>query len=455
MIVSKFGGTSVQNSTAILNVFSIISKKTKPTFIVVSAFSKVTDSLVNLVESIKQRNSEQTNLIIENIFDRHLKTAKELGIERKLKPFLATKKDELSLFAKPLSILGEVSSRSVDYILSYGELLSSYLIYSFFLSKGLKIVYFDPRDIIKTDSNFTCAEVDFVATKNSLMDAFSKNKNSQYWITGGFVGSNNNNETTTLGRGGSDYSASVIASVLNAEVLEIWTDVDGILTTDPKVVSNAKLIKEVSYDEASELAIFGAKVLHPKTIFPAVAKKIPVYVLNSFKPDSRGTLISYRSPKKKIVKAIAFRKNITVVNIKSNRMFGVYGYLAQIFDIFNKYRTSVDLVSTSEISVSLTIEDTTHLETIIKELSNISSVEILRNCSIVSVVGEGLKDSTTIASRIFNVLRNIKIIMVSMGASDINFSFVVYQTDLEKTIKLLHNEFFENNFDRKIFEEVQ
>lgn len=454
MVVSKFGGTSVQNSSAILNVFSIISKKTKPTFIVVSAFSSVTDSLIRLAESIKQRNSEQTNFLIENIFDRHQNAAKELGIEKQIKDFLYSKKEELLLFAKALSILGEVTNRSVDYILSFGELLSSYLIYSFFLSKGLEIVYFDPRKIIKTDSNFTCAEVDFVDTKKSLLNSFSKYKSSQFWITGGFVGSNKDNETTTLGRGGSDYSASVIASILNAKVLEIWTDVDGILTADPKVVPNAKLIKEVSYDEASELAFFGAKVLHPKTIFPAVAKKIPVYVLNSFKPESLGTLITFRSSRKKIVKAIAFRKNITVVNIKSNRMLGVYGYLAQVFDIFNKYRTSVDLVSTSEISVSLTIDDTTHLEKIVKELSNISSVEILKDCSIVSVVGEGLKDSTTTASRIFNALRNIKIIMVSMGASDINFSFVVNQTDLEKTIKLLHKEFFENHFDRKIFEEV-
>ncbi len=454
MVVSKFGGTSVQNASAILNVFSIISKKTNPTFIVVSAFSSVTDSLIRLAESIKQRNSEQTNYLIENIFDRHQKAAKELGIEQQIKDFLYSKKEELLLFAKALSILGEVTNRSVDYILSFGELLSSYLIYSFFLSKGLEIVYFDPRKIIKTDSNFTCAEVDFVDTKKSLLNSFSKYKNSRFWITGGFVGSNKDNETTTLGRGGSDYSASVIASILNAKVLEIWTDVDGILTADPKVVPNAKLIKEVSYDEASELAFFGAKVLHPKTIFPAVAKKIPVYVLNSFKPESQGTLITFRSSRKKIVKAIAFRKNITVVNIISNRMLGVYGYLAQVFDIFNKYRTSVDLVSTSEISVSLTIDDKTHLEKIVKELSNISSLEILKDCSIVSVVGEGLKDSTTTASRIFNALRNIKIIMVSMGASDINFSFVVNQTDLEKTIKLLHREFFENHFDRKIFEEV-
>jgi aspartate kinase len=237
----------------------------------------------------------------------------------------------------------------------------------------------------------------------------------------------------------------VIASVLGAKVLEIWTDVDGILTTDPKICPNAMLVKEVTYDEASELATFGAKVLHPKTIYPAVSKRIPVYVLNTFNPSSSGTLISFGSPRKKVVKAIAFRKNIMVVNIKSNRMLGVYGYLAKVFDIFNMFQTSVDLVSTSEVSISLTIDDSKNLNRIVKELSEISTVEILDNCSIVSVIGEGLKDSTTIASRIFNALKNIKIYMVSMGASDINFSFVVRQDELEKTVNLLHNEFFGNS----------
>jgi len=445
MIVSKFGGTSVQNSYAIKQVFSIVASRKEKTFIVVSALSKVTDTLLNLISKIKEKKIDEAEGIVEKIFERHLDVAFELGVSKEIEEYFEKKKQDLIVFARALGVLGEVTNRSVDYILSIGELLSSNLIYVFLKSKGLKIAYLDPRDIIKTDSNFTCAEVDFPSTKKALTKRFAELSGYDYWVTGGFVGSDGSFDTTTLGRGGSDYSASVIASVLGAKVLEIWTDVDGILTTDPKICPNAMLVKEVSYDEASELATFGAKVLHPKTIYPAVSKRIPVYVLNTFNPSSSGTLISFGSPRKKVVKAIAFRKNIMVVNIKSNRMLGVYGYLAKVFDIFNKFQTSVDLVSTSEVSISLTIDDSKNLNRIVKELSEISTVEILENCAIVSVIGEGLKDSTTIASRIFNALKNIKIYMVSMGASDINFSFVVRQDELEKTVNLLHNEFFGNS----------
>lgn len=444
VIVSKFGGTSVQDANAIRNVCSIVSNRNEKTFIVVSALSKVTDTLISLIEKIKNKEIEEANRIVEVIFERHFKIASELEIARETEEYFKQKQEELNVFSTALGILGEVTNRSVDYILSFGELLSSFLVFVYLRSRGLDIAYIDPRNIIKTDSNYTCAEVDFNSTKKALLKELSKFSTQSYWITGGFVGSDSFSNTTTLGRGGSDYSASVIASIVGAKVLEIWTDVDGILTADPKIVMNAKLLKEVSYDEASELAIFGAKVLHPKTIFPAVAKKIPVYVLNTFNPSSKGTLISHRSSKRKVVKGIAYRKNVTVINIKSNRMLGAYGYLAKVFDIFNKFQTSVDLVSTSEVSISLTIDDPKNLDKILFELSKISNVEVFDNCCIVSIIGEGLKDSTTIASRIFNVLKNTKILMVSMGSSDINFSFVVRGEDLEKTVVLLHKEFFEN-----------
>jgi len=442
MIVSKFGGTSVANSEAIRQVYSIVTKRSQSTFIVVSAFAKITDTLISLVEHLKKKDISSVHNTIDRIFDRHFNTAKELGIDVKINDFLHSKKEELHLICNALTILGEISPRSIDLILSYGELLSSYLIYLFFLSKGHKIVYVDPRKIIKTDSNFTGAEVDFKATKMAINQFMQSINEFDLIITGGFVGSNLEGITTTLGRGGSDYSAAVIASVIGASELEIWTDVDGIMTTDPNLVPSAKVLEEVTYNEASEMAIFGAKVLHPKTIFPAIDKRIPVFVKNTFKPDGKGTLISYKPSRKKEVKAITFRKNVTVINIRSNRMLGAYGYLARVFEIFKRFETEVDLVSTSEVSISLTVNDTKHLASIVKELREISEVEVLENYVIVAVIGEGLKNSSKVASRIFNTLQNIKIQMVSMGASDINLSIVVREEDMKEAVRLLHKEFF-------------
>lgn len=452
MIVSKFGGTSVQNAEAIRRVKNILSNKQEQTFVVISALSKVTDSLLKISDNVIKGERDGSFEILQRIILRH----KDISYELEILEFVEDKIDEfakeLETLIEALSFLGEISPRSVDRILSYGELLSSYITYYFLYQNGFDIVYLDPRVIIKTDSNFTKAEIDYDLTSKVLSKIISKKH--QYYITGGFVGSSSLNQTTTLSRGGSDYSAAAIASILNAKELEIWTDVPGIMTSDPRMVPNAKTIKELSYSEASELAYFGAKVLHPKTIFPAVKKGIPVKVLNSLKPDSDGTIITLNSSKVQIVKAIAFRRGITVITIKSNRMLGAIGYLATVFNIFSKHQTSVDLLSSSEISISLTIDNTNNLNYIIEELSQISDVAIISNQAIVSIVGEGLKDSTTIASRIFNVLKGEKIRMVSMGASDINFSFVIDEDRLENVVNKLHNEFFSNNKFPELFVEV-
>ncbi|MCX7879519.1 MAG: lysine-sensitive aspartokinase 3 [Ignavibacteria bacterium] len=453
MIVSKFGGTSVQDSNAINRLYSIVSNRTDETFIVVSALSKVTDNLVQIAHHLENRELQKASELIDSIFNRHFILATDLNILPQIQDFLQQKREELKNLANALLTLGEISPRSLDKILSYGEILSSYLIYLFLQAKGLDIVYYNPVEIIKTDSNFTSAEIDFKETKRTLSNFVRKSKH-QLRITGGFVGSTYDGITTTLSRGGSDYTASAIASILNAKALEIWTDVDGILTADPKIVPNAKLIKEISYFEASEMATFGAKVLHPKTIFPAVKSRIPVFVLNSLKPEKAGTLITFKSPRKKIVKAITYRKGITVVTIRSNRMLGAYGYLQKVFEIFGKYKTSVDLVSTSEVSISLTIDDTKDLKNILKELSKIAECDVSHENAMVSVVGEGLKNSTNIANRIFNSLREVKIIMVSMGASDINFSIVVKESSVEKVVNLLHNEFFSKNNYPELFEDL-
>lgn len=452
MIVAKFGGTSVQNAEAIKRVKNILAQKKVQTFVIVSALSKVTDILLKIIKEVSKSEIETSLNLLQNVILRHKDLSKELGVLSFVEEKIEEYAKELKTLIEALSFLGEISPCSCDRILSYGELLSSLIIYNYLLSEGFDVVYLDPRAIIKTDSNFTNAEIDFAQTENLLSKTVSKGHN--FYITGGFVGSTYKNQTTTLGRGGSDYSASVIASVLNSKELEIWTDVPGIMTSDPRVVPNAKTIRELSYSEASELAYFGAKVLHPKTIFPAVKKGIPVKVLNSINPNSIGTTITLNSSRLQIVKAIAFRRGITVITIKSNRMLGASGYLAKVFDVFRKNETSVDLLSTSEVSISLTIDNIDNLNLILFELSEIADVLTLSGQVIVSVIGEGLKDSTTIASRIFKVLKGEKIRMVSMGASDINFSLVIDENRLEDVVQNLHDEFFSSNLYPELFVEV-
>lgn len=443
MIVSKFGGTSVANAEAIEKVKSILEQKQEPTFVVVSAFSGVTDTLVDIIQLLKQKEFQQLEIRVEHLFDRHYQVTRQLNTENLTKEFIDDKQKEFLLIINALKVLGEVSLRSIDLILSYGEILSSRIIFHYLQRQGFDINYVNPKEIIKTNSNFTCAEIDFPSTKNSLHSYLNSNSGFKYHITGGFVGSTVDGFTTTLGRGGSDYTASVIASIIGAKELEIWTDVDGIMTCDPNLVPSAKLLELVSYKEASEMAIFGAKVLHPKTIFPAIRNRIPVYVKNTFNPNCKGTFISYQSSKDKRAKAIAFRKNITVINIISSQMFGTYGFLANVFEIFKEFETEVDLVSTSEVSISLTIDNIKNLNAIVKSLKRFSDVEVINDCVIISVIGEGLKNSTSVARKIFSALSGINVLMVSMGASDINFSIVVKEKDFERAVKLLHKDFFE------------
>ncbi|MGB9772129.1 MAG: lysine-sensitive aspartokinase 3 [Candidatus Kapaibacteriota bacterium] len=443
MIVTKFGGTSVANAEAIKKVKTILEGKDEPTFVVVSAFSGITDSLLQVVSQLQRRNFSSLESNVGELFEKHLKVVEELNLNHQARDFVEARRYEFLLIVNALKVLGEVSPRSMDLILSYGEILSSYIIYIFLKSQGFDVNYVDPRAIVKTDSNFTSAEIDFAETKKALHSYLQQNSNYKYHITGGYIASTKDGFTTTLGRGGSDYSASVIASLIDAKELEIWTDVDGIMTCDPNLVSSAKLLEMVTYREASEMAIFGAKVLHPKTIFPAIRLGIPVYVKNTFNPENKGTFISFKATKEKKAKAIAFRKNVTVINIISSQMLGTYGFLSKVFDIFKQYETEVDLVSTSEVSISLTIEDLSNLANIVKSLKLFADVEVIHQCVIVAVIGEGLRNSTSIARRIFNAISGFKVLMVSMGASDINFSIVVKEKDFVDVVKLLHKEFFE------------
>lgn len=455
MLVRKFGGTSVKDETAIKRVFNIIKNTKGKSVIVVSAFATITNSLVNIIEFLKIGKVNEAIQEADIILSKHIDTSVNLEILTNVKDFIFNSVDELKNFIRAIDVLGEVTPKSMDFILSKGELLSSRIIFEYFKQMDLNIEYVDSRDIIKTDSNYTAAEL-IDESEQVIINKFDKVfKEFDYAICGGFIASNQSGTTTTLGRGGSDYSAAIIAKYLKAGRLEIWTDVDGILTSDPRLIDNAKLVKKLSYSEASELAFFGAKVLHPKTIYPAVSNNIPVYVLNTFRPESTGTVILENTENVNFIKAIAFRRNTIVINVQSNRMLGAFGFLSKVFEIFKNNHTSVDLVTTSEVSISLTIDDKRNIDGIIKELSQFSKVEIFDEKAIISAIGEGIRNTAGIAARFFGALKGINISMVSLGASEVNLSIIVSENDLEDAVKSLHSEFFSTILDENIFEKLE
>jgi aspartate kinase len=443
MIVRKFGGTSVKDATAIRQVGSIVAGKQGKCLVVASALSGVTNELVRLLELFSDRDFGKSAPLIASLRERHLSLANELGVVEECRETIEEKCRFLGLVAHSVDILGETTPKTKDLVLSTGELLSSCIIFQYLSKKGNPAGYADPSSILKTDAHFNEAEVDWdeteIAVKSILDPLFSRH---DLVVTGGFVGSDSQGRITTLGRGGSDYSAAIFASVLGAEKLEIWTDVPGILTCDPRMVKEAVTVSEVSYEEASELAFFGAKVLHPKTIFPAIKANIPVYVLDTFRPGSAGTKIVAATHTGKSIKAIAFRKNITVINITSNRMLGAYGFLSKVFQVFDSHRTSVDLVSTSEVSISCTIDSLVSIDAITRDLEKFGTVQVFREKAIIAAIGEGVRDSSGIASRFFTALKGINISLVTMGASEINLSIVVDENELETAVRQLHQEFF-------------
>jgi aspartate kinase len=388
----------------------------------------------------------------KEIFKIHFNAASKLNLGSETFDYISLKEAEIYEILKAFRIYSEITPRLETRFLSLGELLSSRILFDTIRKDIASIGYFEAVRAIITDSEYKEANVNFRQTDGCIKEIcgelFRKNN---IVITQGFIASDGSGNTTILGRGGSDYSAAIFASALNAKKLEIWTDVDGVMTSDPRYIKDARLITNLSYSEASELAYFGASVLHPKTIFPAIKKKIPVIVLNSFNTRSPGTLISEKGTKKKILKAIAFRKDITIINILSNRMLGAFGFLSKVFKIFEEYKTSVDLVTTSEVSISLTIDNDKNLVQILAELKKFSEVSTESNLAIISAVGKGIRDTAGIAARFFGVLRGINIKMVSIGASEVNLSIIVNEKDLINAVSLLHNEFFSDNKFSDVF----
>jgi len=444
----KFGGTSVQDAEAFARVASIVTgERENSPVVVTSAMSKVTDALLNAFELAKKGAVEDAIFSLEPHFERHRVVARELTNEAQQRLFAV----EMDFAEKELSdLLMRTSRRSLplsmlkDAIVSYGEQLSSRLLTFVCQAKGLNARHADARRLIVTDDEYGSAAPIFEETEKLIrLELQSLINNGEIPVMGGFIAASRSGETTVLGRGGSDYSAALVGAALKAREIQIWTDVTGVLTCDPRICAEARTLNTLSYEEAAELAYFGAKVLHPKTIQPAVDLKIPVRVCNSHQPQERGTMIlpsSQTTPR--LVKSIAYKKGITILHITSARMLGAYGFMSAIFQIFERHRTVIDVVTTSEVSVSLTLDNTDSLEAVLKDLQRIASVEVERDQAVVCVVGSGLRDTSGVAGQIFTAISDFNISLISHGASSVNMTFVVKETVVKDVIKRLHDEFF-------------
>ncbi len=454
----KFGGTSVEDAKAMNNVISIIQKaQPQQPIVVLSAISGATTTFLKAASMSLEGQLDEAHARLNQLLERHIAIAENLIDDRPTiqQLILSFKRrfEELKNICHGIALLGELTNRSLDAIASIGERLSTLILAEAMEQRGLPVELVDARTFMITNDNFTAAMPLFDIVHEKVIEIFPPLLQSgKIPLTQGFIGTTSKGITTTLGRGGSDYTASIIGASLGAKEIQIWTDVDGVLTADPRIVPNAQKLDTISFNEASELAYFGAKVLHPSTILPAIEKNIPVIVLNSKHPENTGTRIIAQPPTSNLsVKSIASKKGIIVINIISSRMLMAYGFLEMIFSIFNKYKTPVDLVSTSEVAVSLTIDNPTHLEQIVVELEQTAEVNVFTDKAIVCVIGERIRSISGIARRVFNALGDINVMMISQGASEINMSLVVNEVDVEEAVKRLHSEFFE----KQILEEKE
>ncbi len=451
MIVMKFGGTSVANFEAITRTIFIVGGKLdqKPV-VVVSALSKVTDLLYRISDAAVSKDSNLTKELLAELRQRHLSLACELLEQNPVQKESAVVKvnaicDQLDALANAVCAVGELSDRNKAIIISNGELLSSTIICFAMNAKGIRTNWIDARRMMVTNDDYLKGEPieseivervpGMIAEAYQGMDAV---------ITQGFIATNLKGEQTVLGRGGSDYSASLIGMAVDAERIEIWTDVDGVRTADPRYVQNTKYLEKISFEEAAEMAHFGAKVLHPLTIEPAVKKNIPIYVLNSTNPSGKGTAILRNEFIEDGVKSVSFKENIRVINIFSMRMINTSGFLRRVFEIFSENKVSVDLISTSEANISVTVDASQKIDRVVAELSEFAEVIVDEDKAQVSVIGKNIVRLNGMLKRTFAPLKRTNVYMISQGASFVNISFVVDREELNEVVQDLHDHLFDN-----------
>ncbi len=456
MIVMKFGGTSVESAAAIERVAGIVkARRERRPVVVVSAMGKTTNKLLAIAAAAIAGLREEYIRQIQDLRDTHSREARlvtPLDQRAELDRTLDEHFQELTELVKGLAVLGELTPRSIDAISSYGERLSSVIVTLAFQRFGMNAVHLDSRRVIVTDKRHTQAAPDFPETYARLAATIPPLARHSVVVMAGFIGSTIDSVATTLGRGGSDFTASIVGAGIGAEEIQIWTDVDGMLTADPTILAGGHRVKTISFAEAAELAYFGAKVLHPATVLPAIQKSIPVLILNSRRPEVPGTrIVAEAVPCANVVKSIACKRKIALVNIHSTRMLMAHGFLRRIFEVFDRFETPVDMVATSEVSVSLTIDNPARLSDIVAELEQFAEVEIEKDQVIVCLVGDNIRRTPGVARRVFNALDGINIRMISQGASLLNISLVVAEADLLRAVPALHQEFF-TELDPDVFE---
>ena len=452
-LVLKFGGTSVEDAPALARAADIVSaRKHLSPVVVVSAMSKVTDALLAAFTCATDGDAEGALAALAPHFARHLDAAQSLVAADEVEGFSAAvgaARTEIAALLREAAEGSRPPAMLQDAIVSHGERLSSTLFSAVLRAHGLASETVDARRCLVTNDEHTCAAPLAEETERRTRDALAPLiAASIVPVLGGFIGSTAAGETTTLGRGGSDYSASIFGAALSASEIQIWTDVTGVLTADPRVVAAARTVPRMSYAEAAELAYFGAKVLHPKTILPAIVRSIPVRICNSRRPGAEDTVIYFEPEESpRTVKAIAHKTGVTIVHVTSARMLGAYGFLRQLFEVFDRHRTIVDVVTTSEVSVSMSIEDTGALDAIIADLKPFAAAVVERGRAIICVVGEGLRWTPGVAGQVFSTINDINVLLISQGASNVNLTFVVEEERAVEAVRRLHAAFFEGEAD--------
>ena len=453
MVVQKFGGTSVADPAAIRRLIEIVrtarGRDGRGPAVVVSAMSGVTDLLLGIASAAGSGGGTADALArIEQLRERHLAAVRELAAANDhdaLTTEINATLNQLAAVAQALTVLREVSPRTLDVIAAMGELLSSRIVAAALNAAGVDSEWVDARRAIVTSADHMRATPLTVETARALRATVVPALDAKRVpVLGGFVGATVDGHTTTLGRGGSDYSGALVGAGIGAREIQIWTDVDGMLTADPRVIKQPRLVPKLSFAEAAELAYFGAKVLHPSTILPAVERNIPVRILNSMRPDGSGTLITAEpSLDGTPLTGLASKGNVIVVDITSTRMLMAYGFLRRVFEVFERFSTAVDVVTTSEVSVSVTVDDPKAIPAITEALAEFAEVSIERDMALLCAVGDRLRDEPKIAAQVVSVLEEVPLKMISQAASRRNITVVLRQNDLAHAMERLHEEFFQ------------
>lgn len=445
MIIMKFGGTSVGDAKAIHQVvLAVTAARSESPVVVVSALSKVTDTLLALEALTTAGDAAGLDAGVQALERRHDEVAESLDIRSQVDDALSRQFHELrELTGQRLGHRFAPADR--DQLLAMGELLSSRLVTAALASARLRAEWFDARLVIRTDDRFGGAIPLMPSLRSNAREyLLPLVQGGAIPVTQGFIGRTADGWTTTLGRGGSDFTAALLGAALQVDRVEIWTDVDGLMTADPRIVASAHLVARASYDEAAELSAFGAKVLHPATQLPLVEAGIPIQIRNTFALEKPGTWISAEplAGDHGTVRSISLKRGVTVVQIRAPRMLGAYGFLRQIFEIFERHEIVVDVLATSEVSVSLTVDDARRMDVAAAELRAIGEVWLLPGRGVVAVVGSAIRETAGIAGRVYSAVSDVNIEMISQGASATNLTFVVREEDGTKVVRGLHREFF-------------